>query len=89
MQRVTPEMTVFLEDLRKILPTAIVGGSNFDKQRYQIGEDGTTTHTLRLHPPRARWSLTLLSDPLCVCDRACAVVVVVVHSSVPVRLRVL
>ncbi|ELR22264.1 eukaryotic phosphomannomutase [Acanthamoeba castellanii str. Neff] len=39
MGRVTPEMTVFLEDLRKILPTAIVGGSNFDKQRYQIGED--------------------------------------------------
>merc|ERR1711879_962842 len=39
MGRVTPEMAVFLEDLRKILPTAIVGGSNFDKQRYQIGED--------------------------------------------------
>jgi hypothetical protein len=52
-QRVTPEMSVFLEDLRKILPTAIVGGSNFDKQRYQIGEDGTTTHPERLHPPRA------------------------------------
>lgn len=44
VQRVTPEMSVFLEDLRKILPTAIVGGSNFDKQRYQIGEDGTTRH---------------------------------------------
>jgi phosphomannomutase len=36
---ITPEMSVFLEDLRKILPIALVGGSNLAKQRYQIGED--------------------------------------------------
>jgi phosphomannomutase len=39
MGRMTPEMAVFLEELRKIVKVAIVGGSNLEKQRHQVGED--------------------------------------------------
>jgi len=39
MGKMTPEMSVLLEDLRKVVTTAIVGGSNLDKQRQQVGED--------------------------------------------------
>jgi len=39
MGRMTPEMATFLEKLRKTVDTALVGGSNLDKQIFQTGED--------------------------------------------------
>jgi len=42
----TPEMATFLEKLRKTVDTALVGGSNLDKQIFQTGEDGAPSLSL-------------------------------------------
>lgn len=42
LQRVTPEMTEFLQKLRTRVRVGVVGGSDLSKIREQLGDDGET-----------------------------------------------
>lgn len=65
----TPEMATFLEKLRKTATTGIVGGSNLDKQRLQVGEDGTLLSKLSLQRSHKHKRKLLLPPPLAVLSR--------------------
>lgn len=42
LQRVTPEMTEFLQKLRTRVRVGVVGGSDLSKIKEQLGDDGET-----------------------------------------------